>query len=177
MLRIFPEVHTIFQIPQSIKSFSDFFIKDEVIPLILPIQFIPVILLILVIQANSVVPLMLVIQVTLVTPVIQVTLVRFRIRLQNLKSGFQSLNLDFPLKCNPSLTCHSCHLTIMVKSLGTLAFLGHFPIHTSPIAPLTPQAKFTGNFFYRVGGGGARGNYKKISKRMHCFIREPRQKI
>ena len=146
MLRIFPEVHSIFQIPQSIKSFSGFFIKDEVIPLILPIQFIPVIQLILVIQANSVVPLILVIQVTLVTPVILVTLVRFRIRLQNLKSGFQNLNLDFPLKCNPSLTCHSCHLTIMVKSLGTLAFLGHFPIHTSPIAPLTPQAKFTGNF-------------------------------
>ena len=154
------------------------------IPLILPIQFIPVILLILVMQANSVVPLILVIQVTLVTPVIPVTLVRFRIRLQNLKSGFQSLNLDFPLKCNPSLTCHSCHLTIMVKSLGTLAFLGHFPIHTSPIAPLTPQAKFTGNFsrsFNFVygwgGGGGARGDNKKISKRMHCFIREPRQKI
>ena len=131
------------------------------IPLNLPIQFIPVIQLILVIQANSVVPLILVIQVTLITPVIPVTLVRFRIRLQNLKSGFQNLNLDFPLKCNPSLTCHSCHLTIMVKSLGTLAFLGYFPIHTSPIiAPLTPQAKFTGNFsqsFNFVEGGGGEG--------------------
>ena len=148
MLRIFPEVHSIFQIPKSIKSLSGFFIKDGVIPLILPIQFIPVIQLILVIQANSVVPLILVIQVMLVTPVIPVTLVRFRIRLQNLKSAFQNLNLHiFPLKCNPSLTCHSCHLTIMVKSLGTLVFLEHFPIHTSPIAPLTPQTKFTGNFF------------------------------
>ena len=92
-------------------------------------------------QANSVVPLILVIQVTLVTPVIPVTLVRFRIRLQNLKSGLQNLNLDFPLKCNPSLTCHSCHLTIMVKSLGALAFLGHFPIHTSPILLLPSPHK------------------------------------
>ena len=49
----------------------------------------------------------------------------------------------------------------MVKSLGTLAFLGYFPIHTSPIiAPLTPQAKFTGNFsqsFNFVEGGGGEG--------------------
>ena len=120
MLRIFPEVHTIFQIPQSIKSFSGFFIKDEVIPLILPIQLIPVILLILVMLANSVVALILVIQVTLVTPVIPATPVRFCVRLQNLKSEFQNLNLDFPLECNPSLTCHSCHPTMMDKSLGTL---------------------------------------------------------
>ena len=161
------------------KSFSGFFIKDEVIPLILPIQFIPVILLILVIQANSVVPLMLVIQVTLVTPVIPVTLVRFRFRLQNLKSGFQNLNLDFLLKCNGSLTCHSCHLTIMIKSLGTLAFLGHFRIHTRPIAhpTNTVNGQFFSEFERCIGWGGGRGNYKKISKRMHCFIREPRQKI
>ena len=54
----------------------------------------------------------------------------------------------------------------MVKSLGTLAFLGHFPIHTSPIAPLTPQAKFTGNFsesfnFVWGGGGGGGGGEKQ----------------
>ena len=147
MLRIFPEVHTIFQIPQSIKSFSGFFIKDEVIPLILLIQLISVILFILVIQANPVVPLILVIQVTLVTPVIPVTLVRIRIRLQNLKSQFQNLNLDFPLKCNPSPTCHPCHPTIMDKSLETHAFLGHFPVYTGPTPPLTPQTKLDEQVF------------------------------
>ena len=29
--------------------------------------------------------------------------------------------------------------TIMDKSLGTLGFLGRFPIHTEPTPPLTPQ--------------------------------------
>ena len=147
-MRIFPEVHTIFQIPQSIKSFSGFFIKDEVIPLILPIQFIPVILLILVMQANSVVPLILVIQVTLVTPVIPVTLVRFRIRLQNLKSGFQNLNLDFPLECNHSLTCHSCHPTITDKSVGTLLhFWGIFQFTQVQLLPSPHEQNWMGNFF------------------------------
>ena len=59
------------------------------------------------------------------------------------------------------------------------AFLGCFPIHTGPTAPLTPQTMLNTciqNFFgvwtlYRVGG---RENCKKISKRMHCFKREPR---
>ena len=169
MLRIFPEVHTIFQIPQSIKSFSGFFIKDEVIPLILPIQFIPVIQLILVIQANSVNPLILVIQVTLVTPVIPVTPVRFRFRLQNLRSGFQNLNLEFPLKCNPSLTCHSCHLTIMNKSLGTLLhFWGVFQFTQVQLLPSPHKQGWTGKFFrvstlytVGVGEGGLQENFKK----------------
>ena len=177
-MRIFPEVHSIFQIPQSIKSFSGFFIKDEVIPLILSIQFIPVIQLILVIQVNSVVPLILVIQVTLVTPVIPGTLVRFRIRLQNLKSGFQNLNLHFPLKCNPSLTCHSCHLTIMNKSLGNFCISGvSSNSHRSNCSPhptnKVGRANFS-EFQLCIEWGLGRGDYKKISKRMHCFIREPR---
>ena len=109
---------------------------------------IPVILLTLVIQVNSVVPLILVIQVTLVTPVIPGTLVRFRIRLQNLKSGFQNLNLHFPLKCNPSLTCHSCHPTMMGKSLGTLLhFWSVFQFTQVQLLPSPHKKSWMGNFF------------------------------
>ena len=130
---------------------------------------IPVILLTLVIQPKSVVPLILVIQVTLVTPVIPVTPVRFRIRLQNLRSGFQNLNLEFPLECNPSLTCHSCHLTIMNKSLGTLLhFWGIFQFTQVQLLPSPHKQGWTGKFFrvstlYRVGGGegGLQENFKK----------------
>ena len=65
------------------------------------------------------------------------------------------------------------------KSWDTFAFLGRFPIHTGPTPPLTPQTMLDAciqNFFrvsslYRVGG---RENCKRISKRMHCFKREPR---
>ena len=98
------------------------------------------------------------------------TLVRIRIRLQNLKSRFQNLNLDFTLKCNPSPTCHPCHPTIMDTSLETLAFLGHFPVYTGPTPPLTPQTKldeqvfFSVSTFYRVGWGGGgelQENFKK----------------
>ena len=124
---------------------------------------IPVILLTLVIQANSVVPLILVIQVTLVTPLIPVTPVRFRIRLQNLRSGFQNLNLEFLLKCNPSLTCHSCHLTIMNKSLGTLLhFWGFFQFTQVQLLPSPHKQGWTGKL-YRVGGGEGRlqENFKK----------------
>ena len=47
------------------------------------------------------------------------------------------------------------------KSWDTFAFLGHFPIHTGPTPPLTPQTMLgvcIQNFFrvstlYRVGGG------------------------
>ena len=141
---MFSEVHTIFQIPQSIKSFSGFFIKDEVIPLILLIQLIPVILLILVIQANSVVPLMLVIQVTLVTPVIPVAPVRFHIIDCKISS------LDFPLKCSPSLTCHSCHLTIMDKSLGTLLhFWGVLQFTQVQLLPSPHKQSWMCKFFQR----------------------------
>ena len=131
MLRIFPEVHTIFQIPQSIKSFSGFFIKEEVIPLILPIQLIPVILLILVMLANSVVALILVIQVTLVTPVIPATPVRFCVRLQNLKSEFQNLNP-----------------TMMDKSLGTLLhFWSVFQFTQVQLLPSPHKKSWMGKFF------------------------------
>ena len=65
------------------------------------------------------------------------------------------------------------------KSWDTFAFLRGFPIHTGPTPPLTPQTMLDAciqNFFrvstlYRVGGGE---NCDKISKRMHCFKREPR---
>ena len=51
----------------------------------------------------------------------------------------------------------------MDKSLGTLAFQGHFPIHTGPTPPLTPQTILDAciqDFFpllstlYREGEGG-----------------------
>ena len=113
-----------------------------------PSSLFPVILLILVIQANSVVPLILVIQVTLVTPVIPVTPVRFCVRLQNLKSRFQNLNVDFPLECNPSLTCHSCHPTIMDKSPGTLLhFWGVFQFTQVQFLPSPHKQSWTGKFF------------------------------
>ena len=73
------------------------------------------------------------------------------------------------------------------KSWDTFAFLRHFPIHTGLTPPLTPQTKldaFIQYFFWRVstlyrlgdwaGGRGRRDNCKKNSKRMHCFMREPR---
>ena len=63
------------------------------------------------------------------------------------------------------------------KSWDTLAFLGDFSIHTDPTPPLTPQTtldacihNFSGFNFVQ---GGRRDNCKKISKRMHCFMREP----
>ena len=53
------------------------------------------------------------------------------------------------------------------------------PVHKGPTPPLTIQTKldtciqnfFRVSTFYRVGG---RENCKKILKRMHCFMREPR---
>ena len=63
------------------------------------------------------------------------------------------------------------------KSRDTFAFLGHFPIHTGPAPPLTPQTTLdasTKNFFRVLTLYRGRKNCKKISKRMHCFTREPR---
>ena len=59
--------------------------------------------------------------------------------------------------------------TIMDKSLGTLGFLGRFPIHTEPTPPLTPQTMLDAciqNFFrvstlYRVGGGRTARKFRK----------------
>ena len=55
------------------------------------------------------------------------------------------------------------------KSWDTFAFLGHFPIHTGPTPPLTPQTMLDSciqNFFrvstlYRVGGGRTARNFQK----------------
>ena len=54
-------------------------------------------------------------------------------------------------------------------SWDTFAFLGHFPIHTGPTPPLTPQTMLEiciQNFFlvsalYRVGGGGTAKKFRK----------------
>ena len=76
--------------------------------------------------------------------------------------------------------------TIMVKSLGTLAFLGCFPIRIGPTPPLKPLPPspppppttldsciqfFFYEFQFFIGWG--RENCEKISKRMHCFMRVP----
>ena len=64
------------------------------------------------------------------------------------------------------------------KSWDTFAFLGHFPIHTGPTPLPSPHkqcwmhvSKFFSDFQLCIGWGGE--NCKKISKRMHCFKREP----
>ena len=69
--------------------------------------------------------------------------------------------------------------TIMDKSLGTLAFLGRFIIHTGIPLPLPHKQCWTRVFriafqnstLYRVGKGRTAWKFKK---RMHCFMREPR---
>ena len=64
------------------------------------------------------------------------------------------------------------------KSWDTFAFLGRFPIHTSPTPPLTPQTILHAfsfrifSFQLCIGWGGE--NCKTIPKRMHCLKREPR---
>ena len=75
---------------------------------------------------------------------------------------------------------HHRQATIMDKSLGTLAFLGRFPIHTGPTPPLTPQTMLDAciqNFFFpsfNFVQGGKRENCKKISKMINCSKMEPR---
>ena len=57
----------------------------------------------------------------------------------------------------------------MDKSLGTLAFLGRFEIHTGPTPALTPQTLLDAcihNFFrvstlFRVGGGRTSRKFRK----------------
>ena len=86
--------------------------------------------------------------------------------------------------CIPCLLTNGTPLTYGTynhgqKTWDIFASLGCFPIHAGPTAPLTPQTMLNAciqNIFrvltlYRVGG---RENCKKISKRMHCFKREPR---
>ena len=66
------------------------------------------------------------------------------------------------------------------KSCDTFAFLGHFPIHTGPTPTLTPQTMLDAclqNFFseFQLCIGWGEGELQeKISKRMHCLKREPR---
>ena len=64
------------------------------------------------------------------------------------------------------------------KSWDTFAFLRHFPIHTGPTPLPSPHkqcwmhvSKIFSDFQLCIGWGGQ--NCKKISKRMHCFKREP----
>ena len=86
--------------------------------------------------------------------------------------------------CIPCLLTNGTPLTYGTynhgqKTWDIFASLGCFPIHAGPTAPLTPQTMLNAciqNIFrvltlYRVGG---RETCKKISKRMHCFKREPR---
>ena len=62
------------------------------------------------------------------------------------------------------------------KSWDTFEFLRRFPIHTHLAPPLTPQTTleacfqifFSPEFQFCIGWG--RENWKKISKRMHCFM-------
>ena len=65
------------------------------------------------------------------------------------------------------------------KSRDTFAFLGRFPIHTGPTpppppSPHTPQTKLDAciHYFFFIGWGEK--NCKKISKKMHFFMRGPR---
>ena len=66
------------------------------------------------------------------------------------------------------------------KSWDTFAFLRRFPMHTVQPLPLPHKQFWTSvsriftefQLCIRWGGGG--GNCKKVSKRMHCFKREPR---
>ena len=64
------------------------------------------------------------------------------------------------------------------KSWDTFAFLRGFPIHTGLTPPLTPQTMLDAcieNFSeFQLCIGWGRENCDKISKRMHCFNREPR---
>ena len=68
------------------------------------------------------------------------------------------------------------------KSWDDFAFLGHFPIHTGPTPPLTPQTCWTRirypEFFseFQLCIGWGRKNCKKISITLHCFKREPRKR-
>ena len=64
------------------------------------------------------------------------------------------------------------------QSLGTLASLGCFPIRIGPTPPLNPQTTLDSciqTFFYefQLCIGWERENCEKISKTMHCFVREP----
>ena len=66
------------------------------------------------------------------------------------------------------------------QSLGTLAFLGCFPIRIGPTPPLNPQTTLDSciqTFFYefQLCIGWERENCEKISKTMHCFMREPKK--
>ena len=67
------------------------------------------------------------------------------------------------------------------KSWDTFAFLVCFPIHTGPIAPLTPQKKLDGQIFFRVatlyrvrGGGG--GTTRKFQKGCPVLLGNPEKK-
>ena len=64
------------------------------------------------------------------------------------------------------------------KSWDTFAFLGRFPIHTSPTPPSPHKqccTRFHSEFFsFNLVQGGGSENCKTIPKRMHCFKREPR---
>ena len=67
----------------------------------------------------------------------------------------------------------------MDKSLGTLSFLGRFPIHIAPTSPLTPQTMLNAciqNFFrvstlYRVGGGRTAREFRKGWVRVRVRVR------
>ena len=71
--------------------------------------------------------------------------------------------------------------TIMDKSLGTLAFLGCFPVNMGPTLPSPHKqcwlrvswifSEFQLCTLYRVGG---RENWTKVLKRMTVLMREPR---
>ena len=72
---------------------------------------------------------------------------------------------------------------IMDKSLGTLLrFWGVFqctqsnpsPYPTNNVGRVYPEFLPSFSFVYGEGGGGGREKCKKVSKRMHCFKREPR---
>ena len=77
------------------------------------------------------------------------------------------------------LTAKKDHNNHGQKSWDTFAFLGHFLFCKGPTPPLTRQTKldaciqdFFPSFNFVIGWG--RENCKKILKRMHVFMREPR---
>ena len=91
---------------------------------------------------------------------------------QILESGLEKAKLD------SSTTFKLIFYSHGQKSWDTFAFPGHFPIHTCPTRSLIPQTRLDvciQNFFQvSTLYGLEEGQMKKILKRLHCFMREPR---
>ena len=73
----------------------------------------------------------------------------------------------------------SSHLYIFQTTIDRGLGTGRFPVLIGPTSPITPQTMLDACIqnSFRVSictGWGGRDNCKKISKRMHCFMKEHR---